>query len=138
MSLNKVVLLLGSNINDPENNIYNAINLLNDRFGTILVTSELVKTAPVEFVSENFFCNIALIISTDFSPIQLLKVIKEIERQMGRLYDSSYFGEYRDRIIDIDIIKFNNIIFESKKLLVPHKKHLYERDFAKEILKTII
>lgn len=137
MSYNDVVLLLGSNINNPDKNIENALKKLESNIGAILIKSELILTKPVEFDSINFFCNIAVKIKTQFSPIKLLVELKNIEKEMGRLKDSSFFGSYQDRIIDIDIILYNNIKFISKKLIIPHHKNLYEREFAKEIISFV-
>ncbi|QCX53468.1 2-amino-4-hydroxy-6-hydroxymethyldihydropteridine diphosphokinase [Elizabethkingia sp. JS20170427COW] len=134
MSQNKVILLLGSNINFPEINVRNSIRLINKDIGTIVKQSLKKNTFPVEFDSKNIFCNIALEIYTQLSPIQLLKKIKEIERDMGRVEDSSVKGFYEDRVIDIDIVSFNDINFQCSKLSVPHYKHLYERDFSKELI----
>ncbi len=134
MSQYKVTLLLGSNINDPKKNIDTAISHIENKIGKILFKSKYLHSKPVEFVSFNIFCNIAMSIITQLSPIELLKTIKEIEQNMGRAYDSEDYGEYKDRIIDIDIVRFENLIFESKKLIVPHKKHIKERDFSKELL----
>ena len=137
MSYNNVVLLLGSNINNPENNIKIALEKIEDVIGLILTKSELIISKPVEFESYNNFCNIAVRIKTQISPIKLLGKLKEIEREMGRTKDSSDFGAYQDRIIDIDIVLYNNIRFVSKKLLIPHYKNLFEREFAKELIKQI-
>lgn len=137
MSYNIVVLLLGSNINDPENNIQIALKKIESEIGPILKKSELITSEPVEFDSYNNFCNIAVKIKTQFSPIILLGKLKKIEREMGRLKDSSYFGAYQDRIIDIDIILYNHIKFISKKLIIPHHKNLYERDFARELINEV-
>ncbi|KFC18509.1 2-amino-4-hydroxy-6-hydroxymethyldihydropteridine diphosphokinase [Epilithonimonas lactis] len=137
MSYNIVVLLLGSNINDPENNIQIALKKIESEIGTILKNSELITSEPVEFDSYNNFCNIAVKIKTQFSPIILLGKLKKIEREMGRLKDSSYFGAYQDRIIDIDIILYNSIKFISKKLIIPHHKNLYERDFARDLINEV-
>src|SRR6218665_154919 len=120
MSYNDVILLLGSNINNPEKNIGTALEKLESNIGLILIKSELILTKPVEFDSINIFCNIAVKIKTQFSPIKLLVKLKNIEKEMGRLNDSSYFGSYQDRIIDIDIILYNNIKFISKGLIIPH------------------
>jgi 2-amino-4-hydroxy-6-hydroxymethyldihydropteridine diphosphokinase len=57
---------------------------------------------------------------------------------MGRTKDSSASGGYSDRIIDIDIIKYNDLKFRSEKLEIPHQKHLYEREFSKILLKDFI
>lgn len=137
MSHNSVVLLLGSNINNPEKNIQIALGKIENNIGAILKNSELIISAPVEFDSINNFCNIAVKLKTQFSPIMLLKQLKKIEIEMGRVKDSSYFETYQDRIIDIDIILYNNIKFISKRLIIPHYKNLYERDFAKELINEV-
>ena len=137
MSYNDVVLLLGSNINNPEKNIEIALEKIENQAGAILIKSELIITKPVEFESYNNFCNIAIKLKTQFSPIRLLSELKSIERDMGRTIDSADFGAYQDRIIDIDIILYNNIKFCSKRLIIPHQKNLYERDFAIGIIKQV-
>ncbi|WBV61706.1 2-amino-4-hydroxy-6-hydroxymethyldihydropteridine diphosphokinase [Chryseobacterium camelliae] len=138
MSQHTVILLLGSNLGDTKKNIETAIYRFNQEVGKITNFSEFLITEPVEFVSSNIFCNIALVIRTHFSPIQLLKHIKRIENEMGRKHDSSTLGLYTDRVIDIDIVKFDNLKFVSEKLEIPHQKHLFEREFSKIILKDFI
>ena len=137
MSQHKVVLLLGSNIGDKKNNIDTALSRLKEA-GEILKNSEYLTSKPVEFVSSNNFCNIATIIFTHLSPIQLLNYIKKIEIEMGRVNDSKISGGYTDRIIDIDIIQYNELKFTSKRLEIPHKKHLFEREFSRILLKDFI
>jgi len=137
MSYNDVILLLGSNINNPEKNIEIALEKIENQAGAILNKSELIITKPVEFESYNNFCNIAIKLKTHFSPIKLLSEMKAIEKSMGRVSDSAALGAYQDRIIDIDIILYNNIKFISKRLIIPHYKNLYERDFAKRIINEL-
>ena len=137
MSYNSVVLLLGSNINNPENNIQIALKKIEENIGAILNKSKLITSRPVEFVSSNNFCNIAIRIKTQISPIRLLDKLKEIERVMGRTKDSSYFEGYQDRIIDIDLILYNDIKFVSHRLTIPHYKNLFERDFAIGIINEV-
>ncbi|MCU7615217.1 2-amino-4-hydroxy-6-hydroxymethyldihydropteridine diphosphokinase [Chryseobacterium sp. GMJ5] len=137
MSQHKVVLLLGSNIGDTKSNIDTAINRIKE-VNFILKKSEYLTSLPVEFVSSNIFCNIAAIIFTHFSPVQLLNFIKKIELDMGRANDSKIFGVYTDRIIDIDIVSYNDLNFISERLEIPHKKHLFEREFSKILLKDFI
>ena len=71
---------------------------------------------------------------TAHSPIKLLDEIKKIENEMGRIHDSKFFGEYRDRIIDIDIVSYEGIVFSCNRLEIPHHKHLYDRDFSIKLL----
>ncbi|PIF47314.1 2-amino-4-hydroxy-6-hydroxymethyldihydropteridine diphosphokinase [Chryseobacterium sp. 52] len=138
MSQHKAVLLLGSNLGDQKKNLELALQKIREGGNEISRTSEFLITEPVEFVSSNIFCNIASIIFTHLSPIQLLDFVKSIEVEMGRINDSKTSGGYSDRIIDIDIIKYNDLKFRSERLEIPHQKHLFERDFSKILLKDFI
>lgn len=129
-----VVLLLGSNLGNPENNILLALSELENRVGKIIKKTKISKTLPVEFDSKNIFCNTAIDVQTIYSPIKLLDEIKKIESEMGRIHDSKFFGEYRDRIIDIDIVFYEGLIFSCDRLEIPHHKHLYDRDFSRKLL----
>ena len=137
MSSYYVVLLLGSNIGNTQENLENAIAKIRNRIGKVDKFSKMLETSPVEFVSNKKFRNIAVSLETTLSPIFLLKEIKNIEKKMGRLEDSSVKGRYEDRIIDIDIVKFGEIHFQSSILEIPHIKHLYERDFSKVLLQEL-
>ena len=129
-----VVLLLGSNLGNAENNILLALSELEKRAGKIIKKTKISKTLPVEYDSDNVFCNIAVSMQTAHSPIKLLDEIKKIETEMGRIHDSKFFGEYRDRIIDIDIVSYEGLIFSCDRLEIPHHKHLYDRDFSRKLL----
>ena len=129
-----VVLLLGSNLGNAENNILLALSELEKRAGKIIKKTKISKTLPVEYDSDNVFCNIAVSMQTAHSPIKLLDEIKKIENEMGRIHDSKFFGEYRDRIIDIDIVSYEGLIFSCDRLEIPHHKHLYDRDFSRKLL----
>ena len=129
-----VVLLLGSNLENAENNILLALSELENRVGKIIKKTKISKTLPVEYDSDNVFCNIAVSMQTAHSPIKLLDEIKKIETEMGRIHDSKFFGEYRDRIIDIDIVTYEGLVFSSDRLEIPHHKHLYDRDFSRKLL----
>ena len=137
MSLHYVVLLLGSNLGDTDFNLKNAMAKIENRIGKINFFSEIIENEAVEFVSKNIFRNIALDLFTKYSPFSVLKIVKEIEKEMGRLSDSFAIGEVVDRLIDIDIVTYDNINFESYKLILPHKKHLFERDFSKLLLQSL-
>lgn len=134
MSQHLVTLLLGSNLGNRIENIETAIGFIEKRLGSIEKRTEILNTIPVEFVSNNIFCNIALLLKTQFSPIQLLRLIKNIERSMGREDDTLISKEYTDRVIDIDIVLFGNLHYCSKSLQIPHVKHLYQREFSRKLL----
>ena len=137
MSHHNAVLLLGSNIGDQKKNLELALQELINRNIKIISQSQFLFSDPVEFASCNIFCNIALNIEVDVSPIQLLNIIKEIEQKMGRITDSGDSRNYTDRIIDIDIVTYNNIAFSSKRLEIPHSRHLYEREFSQKLLESL-
>lgn len=137
MSHHNAVLLLGSNIGDQKKNLELAIQELIKKNIFITSQSEFLYSEPVEFASCNIFCNIALNIEVDVSPIQLLNIIKEIEQKMGRITDSGDSRNYTDRIIDIDIVTYNNIAFSSRRLEIPHSRHLYEREFSQKLLESL-
>lgn len=138
MSHHRAILLLGSNLGDQKKNLQTALSKIKDTGNEIVQLSDFLTSEPVEFVSSNIFCNIAAIISTHLSPIQLLTLIKSIETEMGRAHDSSVTGGYSDRVIDIDIVKFNELRFISERLNIPHQKHLSEREFSRILLKDFI
>ena len=121
----------------PERNIETAISKIESKLGIVVERSEILHTEPVEFVSNNIFCNIALRIKTQFSPIKLLNSIKVIEREMGRVNDTMIVGEYQDRVIDIDIVRFSALQFCCEELMIPHQKHLYQRDFSRKLLDVL-
>jgi 2-amino-4-hydroxy-6-hydroxymethyldihydropteridine diphosphokinase len=105
-----VVLLLGSNIGNTLENIENAIAKIEKRIGKIDKFSKILETKPVEFVSNNIFRNIALAYIPQFR-LFLVKRNKKHRKRDGRLEDSSVKGGYEDRIIDIDIVNLERLIF---------------------------
>ena len=136
--MNKVTLLLGSNLGNKKNNISSAINLIDSKIGSILKKTKLIESEPEDYYSSNTYLNIGIIVSTDLSPIKLLKSIKEIERSLGRINDSYFSGKYEDRTIDIDIIYFNSITYYSTSLNIPHISHISKRNFSKKILYELV
>lgn len=132
MSHNKINLLLGSNLFDRKSNLFTAQKYIELEIGSILQQSEIIETIPEGFESENRFLNQVIKIESALSPMQTLTKIKNIEKQMGRVYNES--GQrYEDRLIDIDILNFNNLFYESKKLTIPHHQ-IISRKFVKKIM----
>lgn len=137
MSQHYAILLLGSNKGNTKKNLEIAFEKLEQNGCIITKKSFFLMTEPIEFVSCNIFCNIATSIIVEFSPIKLLHIIKQIEVEMGRTHDSIELGVYEDRIIDIDIVTFDNVSYISKKLKIPHFKHLFEREFSKKLINNL-
>lgn len=124
---------IGSNLGEREENLRNALRLLDDRVGKQLVCSSVYRSSPLGFVSENEFANIVVAYQTDYSPEEILIITQNIEKEMGRK-QKSINGVYHDRIIDIDLLQANSnsslsIIVNTPSLTLPHPR-MYERDFV--------
>ncbi|MDR0430195.1 MAG: 2-amino-4-hydroxy-6-hydroxymethyldihydropteridine diphosphokinase [Tannerellaceae bacterium] len=120
-------LSLGTNLEDKKRNMITAAGLLVERVGEIFALSNLYETKPWGFESENTFLNAALILETSLDPFALLDATKQIEQDMGRKEKSN--GSYKDRIIDIDILMYEDIILETKELTLPHPL-MHQRSFV--------
>lgn len=124
--MNKIILLLGSNMGNSELNIKTALLMIHKNAGKVVSVSSLYKTAPWGFEHENYFLNQVIIINTVKSPDELLKEIIKIEKTLGRTREEHGF---KARTIDIDILFYNNLITEDKNLTIPHP-HLHKRKFT--------
>ena len=121
-----IILSIGTNIGNRQENIANAITALND-IGKVQSVSPIYTSEPWGFESENGFYNIALILETTLSPLNLLYATQKIERDLGRTAKTT--TAYADRIIDIDIIDHNNQIIDTQTLTLPHKL-MHKRNFV--------
>ena len=108
----KVYLGLGTNLGDKEKNLQDAVIEINKRVGKVTSLSAFYETAPWGFESENSFINAACEIETSCSPLEVLSKTQEIERDLGRI-KKSVNGIYSDRLIDIDILLYEDMIMES-------------------------
>ena len=133
MSQNKVILLLGTNLGDKKNNINSAKEFINREIGEIKKESNILENKAEGFTTENLFLNQKIEVSTSLSPFEVLRKVKEIEKNMGRIYVQPKENEqYVDRLIDIDILFYNNTLIDSNRLKIPHPQN-FERDFIKSL-----
>jgi 2-amino-4-hydroxy-6-hydroxymethyldihydropteridine diphosphokinase len=143
-------LSLGSNQGDREQNIENALSLLNIELKTpYKAVSSFIETEPWGFESDDKFLNAAvhyeLELPKGYNPeaegLMILEICKDIERRLGRTgepeYDENGNRIYHSRPIDIDILLFGDNKIDCPELTVPHKL-MYERDFVMVPLKEII
>lgn len=126
---NHIVFLgLGSNLGDKQKNIEQAYSLIEKRIGKIVSRSAFYITEPEGFESGNRFVNSVCEVDTKLSAHEVLQETQEIEKKLGRI-KKSLNGVYSDRLIDIDILMFGNLIMEDPDLIIPHPRfHL--RDFV--------
>jgi 2-amino-4-hydroxy-6-hydroxymethyldihydropteridine diphosphokinase len=113
----QVVLSLGTNQGNRLRNIENCIQLIHQEVGTVIKISKLYETPSWGFDSDAFY-NCALVLHTFKSANTILTKILNIEKKLGRVRDETL--EYQSRIIDIDLIAFNEEIIDAEKLQVPH------------------
>ncbi|WP_299050034.1 2-amino-4-hydroxy-6-hydroxymethyldihydropteridine diphosphokinase [uncultured Polaribacter sp.] len=121
---NITYLSLGTNQGDKAKNLQNAINQIDKKVGNVLQISSIYKTASWGFNSDDFY-NICIKAVTKLDAYKLLETLLIIEKDLGRQQKTK--EEYEDRIIDIDILLFNNDVILSKDLIIPHAKMLVRR-----------
>ena len=126
-------LSLGTNLGNKVANILGAIKLIQGRIGNVISLSDFIITDPWGFESENRFMNAVISISTDFSSLELLKLTQQIERELGRT-SKSVNGEYHDRVIDIDILLYDDIRINTPELTIPHPL-MQQREFVMKPLR---
>lgn len=131
----KSYLGLGTNLGDRSANIRCAIDMINEQAGHVLACSSFVETEPWGFVSDNAFLNAVIEIDTSLAPYELLRVTQGIERSMGRTR-KSINGNYSDRIIDIDILLYEDVVVGEPELTIPHPL-MWQRRFVYEPLLEI-
>lgn len=131
----RAVLIVGGNIGEMKPRLRQAQKMINDEAGIVMRCSHTYDTEAWGFKSESRFTNQVLVVDTDLTPEQLLVVVQSIEARMGRdrerekaLKEKS--GErYCSRVIDIDILLYDDRIIETPDLVVPHPL-MHERAFV--------
>jgi len=119
-----IYLALGTNLGDRLANLHATIDLLSQ---SLIVNrqSSIYETPPWGYTDQPAFLNMAVKAETDSDAASLLKRLKQIEVEVGR-EKTFHWGP---RVIDIDILFYDDIIFESETLTIPHPR-LHERAFV--------
>ena len=124
--MNTVYLSIGTNMGDREANLKLAVKLLTEAQGvTVEAVSSIYETAPVGFVDQASFLNIAVRLLSSLSPSDMLRLCQEIEQELGRVREF----RWGPRIIDLDILLYNHENIETESLIVPHER-MFERAFV--------
>ena len=125
-------MMIGGNLGNREENLNAAIALINEQCGAVTKSSSLYETAAWGKTDQPSFLNQALEISTSLNPRQLIRKILKIEKEMGRERKE----KMGPRIIDIDILLFENEIHDLHFLKIPHPE-MQNRRFVLEPLAEI-
>ena len=128
-------LSLGTNLGDRQSNLDTALTLIGQRIGMVHVKSSVIETEPWGFESPNRFMNMVVRVLTELKPLEVLKATQEIEKEMGRASKSDAEG-YKDRIIDIDILLYDDVVMDTPELKIPHPL-MYKRRFVMDPLSEI-
>ncbi|WP_158729519.1 MULTISPECIES: 2-amino-4-hydroxy-6-hydroxymethyldihydropteridine diphosphokinase [unclassified Flavobacterium] len=116
-SQHQVILSIGSNQGNRKENILQCLHLIHQEVGTIIKTSKLYESPAWGFESEAFY-NCAVLIHTYQAAHKVLNQVLKIEKRLGRVPNLS--SEYQSRVIDIDIVAFDDDVIATEKLQVPH------------------
>ena len=133
--LNQLYLGLGSNLGDKIENIEQALVLIHAEIGVITKKSTYYFSQPQGFISENDFVNLVIMVETDRTPFDVLAEIERIEKVVGRTSKSN--GFFQDRLIDIDILYYNNEKIRTEFLVIPHP-FIFQREFVHVPLMEIL
>ena len=135
VDLTPVFISIGTNKGNKEQNILNALKFLDNEICIEIVQiSHMYINPPQEGVSGDDFLNGVIKIHTTLSPTKLLKILNNIESELGR--KSGEKGKHKARIIDLDILLFGNQKIKTVELTIPHPK-MKDRDFVMIPLKEV-
>jgi 2-amino-4-hydroxy-6-hydroxymethyldihydropteridine diphosphokinase len=124
--MNTVYLIIGGNKGDRKSNLAEAIRLLANRVGDVLLKSSLYETAAWGNENQPAFYNQVLLLQTVLSPTALLSEILQIEQLLGRIRNEH---KWMERTMDIDILYYNDEIINKVNLTIPHP-YISERKFV--------
>ena len=131
-----VYLGLGTNLGDKQKNLNDAIRMLGNQVGEVEKVSSVIETESEGFKSDNMFLNAVVKVRTTLSPFELLDITQDVEKSLGRKEKSSN-GIYHDRVIDIDILLYDDINISTPRLVIPHPR-MTQREFVMTPLAEIL
>ncbi|MEI6049932.1 MAG: 2-amino-4-hydroxy-6-hydroxymethyldihydropteridine diphosphokinase [Bacteroidota bacterium] len=123
----KIVFLgIGTNLNNRENNLKEAVARIEEFIGKVVLSSSVYETEPWGFHSEDEFLNMVVKVETKLTSSGLLGRILMIESLLGRARGEK---QYSSRVIDIDILLYENMVIDEISLKIPHP-FMHERKFV--------
>lgn len=128
MDIHNVFLAFGSNLGNKEENIETAYQKIGKQIGNIISKSAFYITKPKDFISDNFFVNSVCLVATKLCLMETFSITQQIEIEIGR-DQKSINGCHFDRLIDIDLLMFDDMIVNTIDLIVPHPK-FHSRSFV--------
>lgn len=131
--MSKLFLLLGGNLGNKKKIFPRALKLVESSIGSIICRSAIYETEPWGFESTDLFWNQVVLIETELTPWQVLENTQQIEKNLGRVRHSQ---QYSSRLIDLDLLLYDQLVLQSDSLMIPHPR-MAERRFVLEPLAEI-
>ena len=120
-----IILALGTNIEPREQYLKDALEKIEENNLKIIFKSSVYETPAWGGVADQNFLNMCIEVETELEAYELLDTIQKIELELGRVR-KEHWG---NRTIDIDIITFDDLVFNDDRLIVPHK-YIHDRNFV--------
>ena len=120
-----IILALGTNIEPREQYLKDALGKIEENNLKIILESSIYETPAWGGVADQNFLNMCIEVETSLGAYELLDTIQKIELELGRVR-KEHWG---NRTIDIDIITFDDLVFNDDRLIVPHK-YIHDRNFV--------
>ena len=122
--MSRVYLALGSNLGDRQANLHSAVEAMPSAVNPVAV-STVYETPPWGYLDQPAFLNQVIGAETSLEPLELLRYLKRLERKLGRKPGV----RYGPRLIDLDILLYDDLVFDDPQLVIPHPR-LAERAFV--------
>lgn len=126
--MNTVFLGLGTNLGNREENLEKALSRIKETIGPVIGSSSIYETEPWRFETEEQFFNMVVKVNTGLRPAVLMEEILNIESFLGR---TRSINRYTSRMIDIDILLYDQKVINDQQLKIPHPR-MHERRFVLE------
>jgi 2-amino-4-hydroxy-6-hydroxymethyldihydropteridine diphosphokinase len=118
---------VGSNLGNKLENCRSGVaGLANSADIRLIKQSPVYRTEPVDYLEQDWFVNYVVKIETELDPFALLEEIEAVENDAGRVRDTIRYGP---RILDLDIILYDDIVLDDAKLTIPHPR-MHKRRFV--------
>ena len=120
-----IFLLLGSNLGDRAATLQSAIRHISERVGFVSLHSSVCETEPWGVADQPAFLNQVLRVETELAPEEVLRIILDIEHELGRVR----YERWGARVIDIDLLYYSDLVLDTARLTLPHPR-LQDRLFT--------
>jgi 2-amino-4-hydroxy-6-hydroxymethyldihydropteridine diphosphokinase len=124
--MKKVFLGIGTNLNNRESNLKEAVAMIEKHIGKVVASSSVYETEPWGFQTEEEFLNMVVKVETNLNPYGLIGRILMIESMLGRIRLEK---QYASRVIDIDILFYDDLVINETNLQIPHPL-MHKRQFV--------